>query len=361
MTLGYIIPNIYVFLRIRQLFIKKRNLPVYILIYLLIVSIYPLSNTIEDSQLQNALEKITGFLLPYCLYLFLSILLTDIVLLVNLLFKIVPFAKLKNPDFRKKTFVLVLVLPVMVVIYGIINFNTIRTVNYRIEIPGRASAGRKVTIAFLADFHLHDGIDIDFVRRYASKIKEINPDIVLYGGDIIEDRNAGQQITEYEKIMRDIKAPLGSFAVLGNHEHYSGNDSGSFHAKSGIILLRDTVVTPGNLFNLGGRNDRERKPLNGLLQMAKPELPFILIDHRPTDVIDVSRSPVDVQFSGHTHNGQLFPINLITKSMYEISHGHRKIGNTHFFVTSGIRLWGPPVRTISRSEIVVVNISFTRE
>jgi hypothetical protein len=87
-------------------------------------------------------------------------------------------------------------------------------------------------------------------------------------------------------------------------------------------------------------------------------LPVIMIDHRPTEIDSVSETAVDVQFSGHTHNGQLFPLNLITKKIYILSYGYRKIVNTHFFVTSGLRLWGPPVRTTGKSEIVVVDINF---
>lgn len=73
---------------------------------------------------------------------------------------------------------------------------------------------------------------------------------------------------------------------------------------------------------------------------------------------EVSRTEADVQFSGHTHNGQMFPINLITRCVYKLSWGYKKIRNTHFFVTSGLRLWGPPVKTAGKSEIVLVEILF---
>jgi uncharacterized protein len=82
------------------------------------------------------------------------------------------------------------------------------------------------------------------------------------------------------------------------------------------------------------------------------------LDHRPNKLDEVSRTAVDVQFSGHTHNGQLFPFNLITRRIYELSWGHKKIRNTHFFVTSGLRLWGPPVKTAGKSEIMLVDIQF---
>jgi predicted MPP superfamily phosphohydrolase len=88
---------------------------------------------------------------------------------------------------------------------------------------------------------------------------------------------------------------------------------------------------------------------------------MILIDHLPTEIDPVCKTHIDIQLSGHTHNGQLFPINLITKRVYELSWGHKKIGNTDFFVTSGIRLWGPSVRTTGKSEIMIINANFTEK
>jgi predicted MPP superfamily phosphohydrolase len=82
------------------------------------------------------------------------------------------------------------------------------------------------------------------------------------------------------------------------------------------------------------------------------------MDHRPTELQQASQTKVNVQFSGHTHNGQLFPLNLIVNRIYELSWGYRKIRNAHFFVTSGLRLWGPPVKTSGKSEIMVVDIYF---
>jgi hypothetical protein len=112
---------------------------------------------------------------------------------------------------------------------------------------------------------------------------------------------------------------------------------------------------------LGGRNDRHfgsRKTLPELLQEASENLPILLLDHRPADLEAVIHSSVDVQFSGHTHNGQLFPFNFMAKREYELSWGHKKKGNTHFFVTCGIQGWGPPVRTAGVSEIMLINIDF---
>lgn len=87
-------------------------------------------------------------------------------------------------------------------------------------------------------------------------------------------------------------------------------------------------------------------------------LPVIVLEHRPTDLDNISRSSADMLLSGHTHNGQLFPVNFIAKGRYELSWGYKLKNGTHVFVTSGIQVWGPPFRTAGASEILVVNVYF---
>jgi hypothetical protein len=259
---------------------------------------------------------------------------------------------------------LILIFSIGIVICGIINFNTIRTSEYKIDIPARSSAIKSLKIAFVADFHMKNTTSINFVEKFAKNIQMINPDLMIFGGDIVEgDRNDGN-LEKFEQILAGIKARYGVFAVLGNHEHYAGRESGSFFDKAGLRVLSDTNVVIAGSFNLTGRNDshvRARKSITELLKSVRDTLPEILIDHRPTEIDQVSTTSVDVQLSGHTHNGQLFPINLITRRVYELSWGYKKIGNTHFFVTSGIRLWGPPVRTTGKSEIMIIDINFVKK
>ena len=217
-------------------------------------------------------------------------------------------------------------------------------------------------IAFVADFHLQEGTNIHFVERFVDKIAIIKPDLMVFGGDIVEGDREDENMAEYEKLLKRITTGYGVYAVLGNHEYYAGHNKNSFFDKTGMKVLCDTILLINNSFNLGGRFDNHfkvRKPIGDLMKYANDSLPLILIDHRPTEIEEVSRTTAAVQLSGHTHNGQLFPLNLIIKKIYRLSWGHAKIGNTHFFVTSGIRLWGPPVRTIGKSEIMIIDIYFT--
>lgn len=365
-TLAYTIPNIYLFVRIWHLFIDKRFKIHFTIIYLLLASIYPCSNLFYDgvSGFPDILRGVAIYLLPFYLYLFLFVLAYDIFLLFNLLFRIISFEKLRSRSFKKAALSVILLLSLAVVIGGIINFNTIRTSEYHIEIPGKSSHLKHLKIAFVADFHLQEGTNKHFVERFVKKTRDIDPDLMLFGGDIVEGDKDDGNLKYFETLFSEIKTKYGVFGVLGNHEYYAGQSKGSFFDKAGIKILCDSIVLIDNSFNLGGRYDSHsgnRKTVDDLMKSAADTLPMILLDHRPTEIEQVSKTSVDVQLSGHTHDGQLFPINLITGSVYPLSWGYRKIGNTNFFVTSGIRLWGFPVRTAGKSEIMLINITFIPE
>lgn len=356
-TLSYTIPGIYLFIRIWQLFIEKKHRFRYIIIFGILFLIYPLTNLLDHAT--GLVETLSNYLLPVFLYLFLGVLLTDILLLINLLLKILPSEKVRQRTFRKRWFMMIILLSLSVVIGGIINFNTIRITEYNINIPRRASDLNHLKIAFVSDFHLSREVPSRFVRRYAEKIMRINPDLLLYGGDILE--GSGENIPEYEKMLRNIKPAFGVYGVLGNHDRISLNNTDNFFTRAGIILLRDSIITKDRAFVLAGRNDSRngRKSASEMVSSASSDLPLILLDHRPTETGQIIKTKANVVFSGHTHNGQLFPINLYLHRVYEISRGYLKKANAHFFVSSGIRLWGPPVRTTGKSEIVVVNVSFS--
>jgi uncharacterized protein len=250
-----------------------------------------------------------------------------------------------------------------IVVAGIINFNTIRTAEYQITIPGRLSGISHLKIAYVSDFHLQKVTSVHFVEKFKTKIDSIKPDLMLFGGDIVEGDSNDEKMELFERIFSSIKTRFGVFGVLGNHEYYTRKDKGSFFSKAGIKVLVDSVVIIDSSFILVGRNDshtKTRKSIEEIMETVPDFLPAIVLDHRPTEIGQISRTKTDVALSGHTHNGQLFPINFITHRIYELSYGYMKKGETHFFVSSGIRLWGPPVRTTGKSEIMIINITFNK-
>ena len=367
-TIVYILPLVYVFVRMWKLLIPKGYKISYTLIFIVMASLYPVFNLFLDIKSESIfyfsvriLELIAPYFLVFFLYIFLIILLFDIFLLLNKFFHIVSRPVLKNSRIKTKAFILIVLLSVSIVIAGSIHFNTIRTSHYQIEIPKRSSQMNDLRIAFAADFHLQENTSIHFVERFVEKINAIQPDLMLFGGDIVEgDGNTDKQ-AQFEKLIREIKSTYGTFGVIGNHEIYGGKKTEQFFKEAGIRLLKDTIEVVNNSVNLIGRYDQhknDRLSLKELLEQSRDTLPVIMLDHRPTEISQVSDTRVDMQLSGHTHNGQLFPFNLITKSIYPLSWGYEEINDTHFFVTSGIRLWGPRVRTTGVSEIMVIDVRF---
>ena len=160
--------------------------------------------------------------------------------------------------------------------------------------------------------------------------------------------------TEFHRL----KVPV--YACIGNHEYITGNAKArDFYRRAGINLLRDSVAVCGDLCIIG-RDDysnRRRKPLSELMKAADTTKYMILLDHQPWHLEQAEQAGIDFQFSGHTHEGQVFPANLIVKAIYEKSYGAYQRGNTHYYISSGIGIWGGCYRIGTRSEYVVMELN----
>ena len=157
-----------------------------------------------------------------------------------------------------------------------------------------------------------------------------------------------------------LNAKYGVYMVPGNHEYITGiRHSLHFLEQTPIQVLRDSVVTLPMGIQLVGRDDRwrrSRKSLQELMEKVNPGLPVLLLDHQPMQLEETEAAGVDLQFSGHTHRGQLWPFSWVTDYLFQQSHGYRKWGGSHIYVSSGLSLWGPPFRIGTDSEMVVFNI-----
>jgi predicted MPP superfamily phosphohydrolase len=219
-------------------------------------------------------------------------------------------------------------------------------------------------VVFISDIHIGSMVHKKQLARIVSKINTLEADIVLLAGDII-DRNMNAYISEnLNEEMGAIKARLGVYAAPGNHDYFGG-DLGELEtqlAAAGIKLLNDEVVLVEGIY-IAGRNDFSssrrgvaRKPLSELTGNLDAALPLIVMDHQPREFGEAEAAGVDLQVSGHTHRGQMWPVSLIVKRMYENSYGLSFKDKTAFVVSSGSGTWGPPVRIGTRSEIVCVDL-----
>jgi len=231
-----------------------------------------------------------------------------------------------------------------------------------IEVAKNDNQGGELRIVMVSDVHLGNTIRKNLLKKFVRLLNEQQADIILFAGDLIDHSMRPVEAHHLDEELRQLKAKYGVFGIPGNHEYYANMAKASdFYARSGITLLRDTALTIDNRFVLIGRNDvtqHRRKPLDEILRGVDTHRPTILLDHNPSKIRDAVNQQIDLQLSGHTHDGQLFPINLIVRGMYELSYGYRQIGNTHIYVSSGLGLWAAPIRIGTRSEIVRINMHF---
>ena len=214
---------------------------------------------------------------------------------------------------------------------------------------------RPLTVVLASDLHLGYSNRKAELARWVELINAENPDLVLFGGDIVDIQLRPLVEGHFEEEFARIKAPI--YTILGNHE-YIGHEpeAEQFFADAGITLLRDSVARFEGL-TLIGRDDRSNRDRKALAALTPDTQDFtILLDHQPYHLEEAEQAGIDFQFSGHTHRGQVWPLNWLTDAMYEKSWGHHQRGSTRYYVSSGLGIWGPKIRIGTRSEYLVLHI-----
>ncbi len=353
----------YAYFRSLRLIAGRRRRLVFTAFFLCLVAGYPVAETLSHRAGDGAVRGLVlaGYIaLPFLLYLILAVVFLDVAIGALRLSGALSGAAVASPRFQAWRFRAGLILPALIVLAGIVNFRWLRVREFAVEVPRGAATASGLKIAFAADFHLGRFTARGFLEDFVRRINALEPDLVLIGGDVREGDLKDEDTAAYESQFRRIRARYGVYGVPGNHESHGGNHRDFFTA-AGIRLLEDEVVRIDDAIDLAGRSDRRaggRMRVEELVRKAPGGLPVILMDHRPSDIRSAVKAGVDILLSGHTHHGQLFPANWITGHRYEVSWGHKKIGRTHIIVTSGVQLWGPPVRTAGFSEILVLDVAF---
>ena len=295
------------------------------------------------------------------LYLFMLFMALDVVALV------LHFVRPSGGNFLRDSLPGTLcVLGFMVALFTYANIHYYNKVRVPMEIDTKGKVTRPLKLVLMSDLHLgyHNGRQ-EFAK-WVDKINAEQPDLVLIGGDII-DISVRPLIEEgVAEEFRRLKAPI--YACLGNHEYYSGEPRAQqFYRDAGIHLLRDSVVTLPDYGNLTiiGRDDRTNAGRKSVAELMKecqdPQPPILggyqlLLDHQPYHLERTAKAGIDFQFSGHTHYGQVWPISWIEDAIYECAYGSLTKGNTRFYVSSGIGIWGAKFRIGTQSEYVVLTL-----
>lgn len=262
----------------------------------------------------------------------------------------------------------ILILAVVSVVIGHVNARNIRVRSFDIPINKTVPDLQSLNVVMASDIHMGTIIDTARLSGIVKTINALNPDVVLLVGDIVDedvDKLVEQDMTP---VLARLKARLGCYAVTGNHEFISGNPQMAvqYLAEAGIKMLEDDVELVDQKFYIVGRTDRsgarftgvDRRRLADLTRPLDKSRPILLMDHQPFELEEAERQGVDLQVSGHTHHGQIWPFNYITNRVYEQSWGYLKKGATHYYVSCGVGTWGPPIRMGSVPEVVQLNLRF---
>lgn len=353
----------YVTLRGWQVLQPFNNLKVSYLVANILLFVVMFTSMALRNVLPDSVAKVVAFVgfsyMIVVIYLLLSFLATDILRLFSLLFHLSPQV-MKMVRFWAFAVSLVVILVVMLV--GNYKFNHPQVVHLHLK-SDKPLQGKQMRIVAVSDIHLGVSIDKSFLQKYVSLINEQKPDLVLLAGDIADHSTAPILRQNMAEEFKQLHAPKGVYAISGNHEYFGENpyELQQYLSSAGVTYLRDSSVLVDNSFYVVGRDDKinpKRKPLNEIVKGLDASKTMILLDHQPFHLSEAVDNHIDLQISGHTHNGQFFPGNLIVKSMYEVAHGYFKKGATHFYVSSGLGLWGPQYRIGTQSEVVVIDLEY---
>jgi len=261
------------------------------------------------------------------------------------------------------TFLCIVGLTVALSAYAIVEASRIEVVRVRIVTDRLPASFPSLRIAQITDLHLGLVHRNGKAREVAAIVAREHPDIFVSTGDFVDGQLDG--VEGLAEILRGIPAPRGKFAVLGNHEYYAGIDRAiAFTRKAGFTLLRDESVTIDNVVRIagvddpaGGRFGRTGGTSEAALLGDRTDGRFtLLLKHRPQLDPDTG-GKFDLQLSGHTHHGQIFPFRLLTRLVFPLLAGDHPVpGGGILHVSRGTGTWGPPMRFLAPPEVTVVEI-----
>lgn len=281
----------------------------------------------------------------------------------------------KNRIFEKiyKSGVISFTVVTLLLGYGYMNMQNVIETNYNIYTDKNIrDDGYK--IAFISDLHYGLNMNGQKLNEYCNEIEKKKPDMVILGGDIVDESTTLVEMQEAFNILSQIKSTYGTFYVYGNHDksiyslkhNYSVEQLDEAINNSGITILADNSFNINDEITITGRKDRTfdgvsvRKSAQELADDTNiDENKYnILADHQPREFEELSNAGYDIMLSGHTHGGQIWPGGLFIKTFMKdtLNYGHTKNNNMDIIVSSGIAGWGYPIRTEKHCEYVVVNI-----
>jgi predicted MPP superfamily phosphohydrolase len=365
----YFIGNFYIFYKgINIIPLPRENKLIFTVVFVILALTFIAARFLEpnhSSVFTDILNVIGGFWLGFMLYAFLLLLTSDIVALV---LRIPGVLHTENiADYRKWSFIITVFISVILITGGFINAIIPSIKEYNISIDKPAGEIRNMKVAAISDIHLGSIIRKRSIKKLSVMLDKMKPDVVFLLGDIVDGEMGPVLRDDLLKYFTAPETTYGLYAITGNHEFIGGAKRTIPYIESkGIRVLKDEIaILPGGI-QVIGRLDRdshrfyskERLSLEELTKNIDQIKPVILLDHQPFRLGESEKNGIDLQLSGHTHNGQIWPLNYVTRKIYELSYGYLRKGRTQIIVSSGYGLWGPRIRSGSRSEVMLINIEF---
>ncbi|MFP4369686.1 MAG: metallophosphoesterase, partial [Candidatus Kapaibacterium sp.] len=338
----YALINFYIYKRAVQSIPQSWNITAWFTAaFILIAASYLSGRLLEKlwlSPVSDALVWIGSIWLGMIVYFLIAIAIIDLIRAVN---HFAPFFPQSfYADYGKTkliTGISVTALVMIITTASFINAHTPAIREITLEIDKKSNGHDSLIVAIVSDIHLGTTFTKSRLEDMVARINSLEPDLILLAGDIVDEDLEPVIRNGLGESLKKLNARYGNYAVTGNHEYIGGVEKAvEFLTGHGIRFLRDSSVLINNSFYIVGREDRSirsftkknRKDFKELFNGIDLNLPVIMMDHQPHELDMAAGSGADLQISGHTHHGQLFPFNFITKLVYRISWGHTVIGNT---------------------------------
>lgn len=392
MLFVYILLGVYILWRLIHwlkkvipFFKHKRMQAVIITIYICFAMTLILGGLLPSSGFQRLMMKIGNVWLGTFIYIFMDILIVDIIALVlKLINKKKELPMMKRLWRYYVTGIVVLASSVAFSVVGLVHAKHTKLQTYDITIDKKVQGIDSMNIVLVADLHMGYNTRYKDMEKMVSLINESSPDLVVIAGDIFDNNyEAIEHPERLTELFRTIESKYGVYAVYGNHDvaetliggfsisskRYAFRDErmNQFLADSNITVLEDEVVNiAGEDIYLVGRIDGERagdgtsnrKTLQELTQNLDKSKAIIDMEHEPMDLKGVSECGTDLMLSGHTHAGQFFPLTVVQPFAWENYWGIKKVGSMYSVVTSGVGVYGPDMRVMTDSEVVSITVHF---
>ena len=360
--------HLYIFLKIRTAFTLGTGESIALIVFMIVMICAPLLVRVSEKQGLEFLARVLSYVgytwMGLAFLFFTSSLCIDLYRFCVFVAGVVMRTNLSSlvPTSRLAFFIPALIMTTIAT-YGYFEALSIRSERIVIASPKVPKEIGTITIVQISDVHLGLIVREGRLRKILDKVKEAQPDILVSTGDLVDGQI--DDLTGLAELLREIRPPYGKFAVTGNHEFYAGLDQAlRFTERAGFTVLRGEARDVAGFITIAGVDDPTARYFGAVRGTPEPRLLagisherfVVLLKHIPV-IDDKAKGLVDLQLSGHTHKGQIFPFTFASKAFFPHNAGLVSLpGNSYLYVSRGSGTWGPPIRFLAPPEVTIITL-----